>query len=480
MKNIKKSLAMVVAALLLFILSAPAYAATANVEGHDYVTYQIFKGTQAEGDERLASIEWGSGIDGAAFLSELQQNAAFAGCKDVKDVAEVMQEWSYDSAEVRAFAKLAYKYRTGTPGGTTGLDAGYYLVVDVTEFDPDATNTVRNLALLQLTQKGDFEIRNKVSIPEVNKKVKDVNDSQNATSDWQDSADYDIGDDVPFMLTAKLASIADYDTYKLVFHDKLSAGLTFNADSVVVKIDGEQIDTSAYTVSSNGDLTITIEDVKAYGAVDNSKVTVEYTAKLNENAAIGGAGNPNEVYLEYSNNPNESGKGNDNTGKTPTDRVIVFTYKLVIFKVNENGEALNGATFELLKKNAAGEYVSLGQFEGEESSVFAWEGLDDGDYKLVEVEAPNGYNKIEDIEFTITANHQILSDNPILEGLHGGDGFTGDVLTGTVSGTVANEPGITLPETGGIGTTIFYVLGAFLLVSASVILIARKRMGEKQ
>ena len=480
MKMMKKSLAMLLAVLVLFMFSIPAMAANADLSNHSYVTYQIFAGSQAEGDARLAEVEWGSGINGAAFLQALKQSSAFAGAfanaSSAKDVAAIVQSWGDDSANAKTFAKIAYSYKSAITGGITNLPAGYYLVVDVTSFGANDVNTVYNLALLQLTQKGNFEIRNKVSVPEVIKKVKDTNDTAGTTTDWQDSADHDIGDNVPFQLKATLASIADYDTYKVVFHDSLSSGLTYNRDAVV-RIDGNAISASAYTIRYVGtDLTVTINNVKAYGARDNSVITVDYTAKLNENAVIGSAGNPNTVYLEYSNNPNESGAGNNYTGKTPVDKVIVFTYKVIVDKVDENEEPLTGATFELLKKGSNGNYNSLGVVDGANISKFEWVGIDDGDYMLREVSAPKGYNKVEDIEFTVSAEHDVLADDPKLTSLDGGNDFTGEVNPGTLSAIVINEAGVTLPETGGIGTTIFYVLGGILLLGATVLLIARKRM----
>ncbi len=479
MKSLRKFLAMLLAAVMLFAFAVSAGAADADLSGHSYATYQIFTGTQAEDSAQLAEIEWGSGINAAAFLSALKSSSAFGGafstCDTAAKVAAVIKDWDDDSANAKAFAKLAYNNRSAQAGGTTNLGAGYYLVVDVTSFESGDLNTVKNLALLQLTNKGDFEIRNKVSVPEVEKKVKDVNDSNGAASDWQDSADYDIGDSIPFLLTAKLASIADYETYKVVFRDTLSAGLTYNRNAVV-KIDG--VVTNAFTVQTIGNrLTITCNNVKAAGAKDNSVITVEYTATLNQNAVIGAQGNPNSVYLEYSNNPNESGSG---TGRTPDDKVIVFTYKVLVNKVNEAEEELVGASFELLKKAADGQYVSLGIVEGEAAAKFEWTGIDDGEYLLREIKAPKGYNKIDDVEFTVVAVHDTDSDNPALTSLEGGELFVGEAASGTLSAMVVNEAGIIFPETGGRGTTLIYILGALLLLGASVILVARKRMDNAQ
>ena len=493
MKNMRKIASILLALVMVFALAAPVFAAEADLSGHIYKAYQIFAGTQAKDNATLGNITWGSGINADAFLADLKADekigSVFAECETAADVAEVLTGWADKSENAEAFAKVAYDHIIASAGidcvnGTTSLNAGYYLVVDVTDFAEGATNTVYNLALLQLTNKGTFEIANKTDVPEFEKKVKDINDTTDAGySDWQDSADHDIGDDVPFQLKATLASnVNDYDTYKVVFHDTLS---------VKVYVDGNLV-TSGYTLITDCDdnctFEVVINDAKAIGAGNSSIITVEYTAELNENAVLGSAGNPNVAYLEYSNNPNWKGDGDNQpgtpgdeeppTGETPEDKVIVFTYKVVVNKVDEAGEALEGAGFTLYKKNAAGEYVAIGEeLVGGEMTTFEWKGLDDGDYKLVETTTPAGYNTIEPIEFTITAEHEILSDDPRLTSLTGGVLFTGEVSTGAVSADVENKSGVQLPETGGMGTTIFYTMGAMMALGAAVLLITKKRMG---
>jgi len=479
----KKVSMLLVFGMLITMLTTTAFAANADLSGHTYTAYQIFSGTQATDSANLGDIVWGSGVNGEDLLAALKEDnvlgSIFANCASAKDVAEAMSTWADSSDNAKAFAKLAYENKKGDgvpcENEITTLAAGYYLVVDTTELS--GNNTVYNLALLQLTQKDTFVIANKTSVPEVVKKVKDTNDTTGKTTDWQDSADYDIGDNVPFQLKATLAdNVEDYETYKVVFHDTLSAGLDYNNDAVVKF--GETDVTSSFTITEEeGFLTITCDNVKEFGATNNSVITVEYTAKLDTDAVLGSEGNPNIVYLEYSNNPNESGEGNNYTGKTPEDKVIVFTYKVVINKVDENEEALTGATFELYKKNEAGEYIIIGEaLAGEEASVFKWTGLDDGDYKLVETLAPAGYNMLEPIEFTISAEHDVDSADPKLTKLEGGTLLTGEVSTGVLTGDVINLPGSELPETGGIGTTIFYALGAVMVIGAGVLLVAKKRM----
>ena len=494
----KKFLAALLAVMLVFSLCVTATAAPADVSGNSFTAYQIFKGTQGTGAE-LANIDWGTGIDSANFLTALKSSTAFGetnpftSCNTANDVANVIKAWSDNSDQANAFAKLAYQYKAGDGKAVTSsttLDAGYYLIADTTTFAGGSTGTVRNLALLQLTNKGDLDITSKVDIPVVQKKVKDVNDSvANSTTDWQDSADYDIGDAVPFQLKASLGKIADYDVYKVVFHDTQSNGLNYPTN-FVVKIQNTTgnaitLTDSQYSVAeTTAGFDVTITDVIALGAKDNAVITVEYTAVLNSGAALGAAGNPNEVYLEYSNNPNWTGTGTtEETGKTPSDKVIVFTYQVQVNKKDQQGQALAGAGFTLYKLDSStGNYEKVSdELTGSAMEQFVWKGVDDGDYKLVESTVPAGYNKMDDLLFTITAEHDTTSDNPALTSLNGGNLATGDfTATGTIAGDVTNFKGSTLPETGGIGTTIFYAVGAVLVVGAFILLVTKKRMSAEK
>ena len=159
---------------------------------------------------------------------------------------------------------------------------------------------------------------------------------------------------------------------------------------------------------------------------------------------------------------------------------IVFTYKVTANKVNENQQPLEGAEFELFKKAKDGSWISKEKRTGtgDNQNVFEWIGLDDGDYKIEETTTPSGYNTIDPIEFTITAEHDTTADNPELKTLSG-NVFTGNVTTGAVSANIVNKSGSTLPETGGIGTTVFYVIGGMLMAAAAVLLITKKRMNNK-
>ena len=488
----KKIISLLLAAVMLFSLgiSAAAYDVTmATTEGHSYTAYQVFSGKLAEDGKTLSDIVWGSGVDGDALLTALKDDAtygaAFADCEDAADVADVLAGYNDNSEAIAALAKvIAANKTTAAASGDTaieGLDAGYYLILDTTDTADMPEGETYSDFILEVVS--DVEVNAKDDSVSSQKKVKDANDTTGETTGWQDSADYDIGDDVPFQLTATIANDFDkYETYKLVFHDTQCDGLTLNADSFKAYADGEEI--TGFTVVENPDDDCTFEvvfdDLTEIDGVDNgSVITVEYTSKLNDEAAIGAAGNPNEMYVEYSNNPNADVDGiEDTTGKTPPDKVIVFTYKVNVNKVDEKGDPLEGAAFELFKK-VDGEWVSLGEGAGDDPTSFAWEGIDDGEYKLHETKTPDGYNSVDDIEFTVSADHDIEADDPALNSLEGGDKFTGDVNAGSVTTDIENKQGSTLPSTGGIGTTIFYVLGGLLVAFAAILLITKKRMGAR-
>ena len=376
----------------------------------------------------------------------------------------------------------------------SGLAAGYYLIKDQDGSLTDDHDSYTSY-ILKVVKNENVSPKN-TGTPEVVKKVRDINDSTGETSGWQDSADLDISDSVPFQLTATLANnVSSYTTYTVVFHDTMSKGLTYNNDAKVY-IGGEETDgfTITSTVNADGSTTLTIScnDVKALGAGNSSVITVEYTATLNENAIIGSAGNPNKVYLEYSNNPHDSTE----TGKTPEDTVIVFTYKTIINKVTKNPDydpevegskeyiPLTGAEFTLQKKQADGTYKDIAVVKNAEGTTFTFSGLDDGEYKLVETTTPSGYNDIDDIEFEIIATHT-NGDTPVLENLNGNKisgeiTFASNTTDGSLSANVINNKGAELPSTGGMGTTIFYVVGSILVLAAVVLLVTKKRMsGEK-
>lgn len=278
---------------------------------------------------------------------------------------------------------------TDTGSISQNVQQGYYLIVQSVASDKNAYSMI--LVSTADSAEGGLTVSLKRNVPTLEKKVKDINDSKVAdvttNGDWQDSADYDLGDKVPFQLTGTMPqNIAAYSTYKYVFHDSLSKGLTLDEDSIKVYVKNGDTETelakategaSGYTVTTSNDSTpavnstekteftgatnfsVSFADLKTARAAGNgtitldkdSKIIVRYTATVNENAVIGSKGNPNEANLEFSNNPNYSGETQP-TGTTPNDRVIVFTYEVDINKIDDSAakKPLSGAKFKLEKK----------------------------------------------------------------------------------------------------------------------------------
>lgn len=378
-------------------------------------------------------------------------------------------------------------------GNADAIAQGYWLIADVTDLGgEDAANS---LVLVDTKGLDEITITPKTGLPTVEKKVKDINDSNDGEiddNDWFDAADHDFNDVVPFKLTATLPSnVQYYDVYTLIFHDTMSTGLTLNdtsfqvlmyaskaaAEADVTLENGTAVDAANFDVKTGNELDddcsfeIVLDDILAINGVTSETVfVVYYEATLNDTATIGGTGNPNEVYLEYSNNPYDEG-----TGETAPDKVVVFTYQLTINKVDADDNPLNGAGFTLSKKNAAGEYEPIGT-ELTGRTTFNWQGLDDGDYLLVESTVPAGYNKMEDVYFTITATHSETADEPALTALDGGNLGTGEVATGDINENITNFSGTVLPETGAAGTVALISAGALLVVCAAVFMITRKKM----
>ncbi|MEE1086570.1 MAG: isopeptide-forming domain-containing fimbrial protein [Schaedlerella sp.] len=494
MKNLKKLVSLLLALVLAMSMTMTAFAVEnktitmvssltgASVEGHTYEVYQIFVGDVSKSDDVLSNAAYGQNYTDAE-----------------KSVEDAMAELSVMSGEAAAaFLKgevtgEAFTVLNEGNDWTVSVPTGYYLIVDVSDNLP-ATETA-SAFVLELT--GNTEIKSKHdSQPVTEKKVDDKNDTTGAEDaiEWHDSADHDINDIIDFQLSATIPSDfgafkAANKAYRFVFHDKESEGLTFDSTSVKAYVVNDTtttpIEKTQYSVNTGLTDGCTFEvvfsDLTQISEVTvGSKIVVEYKSQLNENAIIGPTGNPNEMRGEFS---------NFNTPETPEftpwDKVIVFTYEYDVDKVDSKGDPLKGAGFTLYKKQANGEWVAVSnEIKGEEITRFEFKGLDDGTYKLVETTVPDGYNKAADVEFTITATHDELSADPKLLTLtvdntkiNVGADKDGN-LTGKLDSDIENKSGTTLPETGGMGTTMFYVVGAILAIGAAVILVTKKRMNE--
>ncbi|MGB4091230.1 MAG: isopeptide-forming domain-containing fimbrial protein [Ruminococcus flavefaciens] len=469
---------------------------TADKGTHTYGAYQIFTGDLAA-DGTLSNIQWGSGIS-ATGQSTLGNAAEYAAALTDSNAAT-------KAAELAQYLTTAEK--TGS-ASITGLTGGYYLIQDESG-SPDASTPEKQPAsktkyILKVVK--DTTVDVKSSVPSVVKKVQDINDSDATPtlSGLQDSADYDIGDSIPYTITATIGDgINNFSSYSFEFHDEMSAGLSMD-DDVAWKIEiGDKDVTGNFTITNTGNTytwAVTDKDLKTYTYTEGGEektgtltagdtVVLTYNAILNKNAVVGSTGNPNEVWLKFDNNPNSSGQGNP-AGETPKDKNIVFTYKTVFNKVNENNQPLVGADFKLEKK-VNGVWVdvtNLGSGENKPSktgdstgSTFTFSGLDDGDYKLTEVTTPEGYNTISPIEFKITATHDLESDDPALKTLTAtGLTMEANIPSGSLTAAIKNEKGSNLPATGGIGTTLFILGGGCAAGIAGIYLISKKKTREEE
>lgn len=505
-KAMKKLMAALLAVAMVCAMAIPAFAdsssststaavtlytITAPKNGHTYEIYQIFTGDYDPSNKTmLANIKWGengTGTVGAAVEQNVL-NALSAVASSASDKAKLDVIENYVKLDTTPVAIV-------TNGSSVEVVGGYYLIKDkdgsLSGSEPYTTYLVSVVGHVTINPKSS-------AVPEFNKKLKDTNDSTGEVSRWQDSADYDIGDYIPFRLQGTVPADYDsYSTYYYAFHDKEEAGLTFDPSSVEVHLGDENgaiISATDYRVLTKKDSTtsdtdctfeIVFDDLKnVTGVTANSTITVTYKSQLNGNAVLGKKGNVNTAQLEYSNNPR--GKG---TGTTPWDNVIVFTYKVVVNKVDQAGQPLDGAEFTLTKKiNGADDFVQTMTIDAGNKALFTLSGLDDGVYTLTETVTPAHYNTISPITFTVNADHTITWETErredILTSLSGDTAsgeitFTSNKTDGTLTTNVINNIGTTLPGTGGIGTTIFYVIGGGLMVAAAILLITKKRMENR-
>lgn len=535
-KVIKRLLAALLAVAMVCAMAIPAFAE--NSEGdvdshHTYSAFQIFKG-DVEGnnikDFKISNVDWGSNIitNSEDFLAQLKAaeriGGQFEGATTAQDVLKVISRWHDSDDDSIAFARFVCHYLYSNDANPTYVvragsnaltipeaKAGYYLFVDTTDFSKDDSYHSYNSFLLMVT-KGNWNvpITPKAEKPSVKKEVFDNFDNQDGTStgDFGSSADHAINEKFQFKLTATLPASTDhaydyYDTYAVCFKDTLSEGITYDGpDSVVIKSNNNTYDTtidpSKYTIDTKNLETqnyfeVNIHDVKAcakdagFDLNDGATITFTYTAHLNEKATVnttsGPTDNKNSVQLQYSNNP----RPGDYWGTTPKSEVYVFTYQLNNTKHqdSENGPVLEGAGFRLysneacnaedeikLKMNDDGTYSRDFSTEGKgvemlsnKDGQFNVKGLDAGTYYLKETTPPTGYSACANKEIVISATHDVNHVD----------------LSGNLSTTIINKKagGITLPSTGGIGTTIFYVVGGGLMVAAIVLLVTKKRMENK-
>lgn len=568
----KKAFALVLTIIMVFALALPAYAdetettpATVSLTiageatGHTYEAYQIFGG-KINDKGVMTEITWGTGLKNTdALLEALKADTTnfgtdFANVTDADTVATAMKAWGDNGAKIDAFADLLKDYLADTPTDTAtndivageatttytfdSLAPGYYLIKDQ-DGTVDEKNDFYTKFLIDVTTSTDVAVKG--SVPTVTKQVSNTLDG-----DYSAAITNELNKTHYYMWEGTIPTdINDYDFYYYEFQDTLSSGLTFlrfeeiyiqttsgkdwiynaalddaetEANEAIVTVRWYPGTEGVGTIDDNGtDGTIGLKwnDLKAvYGALATSdKIVVKYSAKLNDNAIVGGSGNKNEVELIFSNNPHDD----SDKGQTPPVDPRVYTFGLEVTKRagSETGNALAGAKFVLyqkftehVKNEETGETTSVlvpyyAVLTG--SKITSWvkdmddatvltsgadgkikfEGLQVGiGYFLHETEAPDGYNKLTaDTQINITGyttdDYEVATISYQVNGgtLKTTSGET--AKAGLVTADVVNKEGATLPSTGGVGTTLFYVVGSLMVVAAVVLLVTKKRMSAQ-
>lgn len=377
----------------------------------------------------------------------------------------------------------------------TGLGYGYYVVAVPGATLANAKSQYATLVSVHST-KVDADIKG--DLPTVDKKVQ-------VDGTGKDATDAKIGDTLTFTLTSTIPDMSAYDTYTFSFKDTLSKGLTFGQVKSVKVENVTLTENTDYTVttptaSNNNTLTVAMKDFKKKQQANaGKKITVTYTATLNENAVVGGAGNVNSATIQYSNNPSTNG-----TGESEPSKVRVFTYGFTVDKYTgdygENATRLAGAEFTLAHKDGSAiSFVQVSAGSATANAVYrvakadetgtttittpangkvVFEGLKNGEYTLTETKAPAGYNKLasaigvkvdgqnngtDTTHATVTITYN--NDN-------NGSNYNQTASNGVIP--VQNNSGVVLPGTGGMGTIAFTVIGVLVIALGVVWTLKRK------
>ena len=486
MKHIKRTMALLLAVMLVLALSISAFAVDTNgsikvdnaVVNKTYTLYRIFDldshNTDYSAINYKVSANWANffvtGAEGLDYVTIDEMGyVTWNTGKEAADFAAAAIAY----ANANGIANDGQQTATSSIVEFTNLPLGYYLV----------QSDLGALCSLDTTMP-NVTIKEKNGKPTVDKKVEEG-------GSYGKTNDANIGDTVNFKTTI---TVTDGNPVAYILHDKMSAGLTFDPNSVTVKVNDKNFAVANYDLVTSSltdgcTFELRFHDVnKASVLKPNDIVTVEYSATVNDQAVIAGTGNPNETWLNY---------GNDQHTEHSTTRTYVWEMKVIKFTKKNNEEVklkdaqfvlyrLNGTTKEYVVADSSNKVTGWTEntynsnltpkatvFTTPENGTFTISGLDTGTYYLEEIKAPAGYNMLkEPIEIVITASINQSTDAGTATVTYNKTS-TGDVK-------VENQTGTELPSTGGIGTTIFYIVGSLLAVGAVILLVTKKRMGKTE
>lgn len=502
-KSIKKLLAALLAVAMLCAMAVPAFAASSSNDGKITInnavsgqTYTIYRILELEYDQTNNAYRYTAVAAWNAFINTRSSDLKVDNATGT--VTWVNSDKNNNSSAIQNFADAAGKWASdntiandgsqkasGSTVTFTDLPLGWYLVV----------SSLSNGAICSIgTTDKEVTINEKNGAPTVDKEV-----LEDSTNTYGKGNDADVGDTVTFRATIK---VTDGDPKNYVLHDKMSDGLTFKGITSVTRTNAgtSTSDTlnenTHYTLKQGAGVTVdsncTFElAFKENVLKPNDVVVVEYTAVINEKAVIGSAGNPNEATLEYK----DGTRGQPSSTKT-------YTWKIDIYKYFQDSIAvkkpLQGATFVLYRQNSSNipvyAKISADKIEwvtekeqatpltSDKEGKIAISRLDADTYYLEETKAPTGYNPLTS-PIEIKIEHSTMNETSASATITYKQQGTEDSATNITSTEnrveVENKTGTTLPSTGGMGTTLFYVIGGGLMVAAIVLLVTKKRMENK-
>lgn len=504
---------------------------------HTYEAYQVFAGTiwGSGNDASLTDIIWGAGVNGADLLAELQKDAKFDACTNASDVAAVVA--TLTGADLESFSNAVAKNLSGEKTAASSAakevyitvkGAGYYFVKDKDNSLDDKTGSYTNYILKVVD---NVDVNAKADVPTIDKVIdKDGGIKVNTAS---------IGEQIPFKLTSKVPDMTGYDKYFFIISDTLDKGLTFNQETVEITVGSTKLTNNDYEIKGSNPYRIVFKNFINYKNNSGEDIVVKYKATLNENADITNA-NKNKVNLTFSNDPNATYTGenepesNDPMGKTPDSVTKTYTTQLKVIKTDskDTSKKLEGAKFQItgekmvivvinskvyekasdgtwymlkdgtFTENASAsnkasddKYKLVTKISGspnkesvnnvaytDKNGEIIFTGLNAGTYEITELEAPEQYNKLTapiKVEITSTLTGEKTQETASYS-FNVGAGTNATVEGNTIVISIGNNKGIQLPGTGGIGTTIFYIIGGILVAAAVVLFVTKKRVDAKE